>query len=257
MPKMSLGSRIREARIKLGWKQRQLASHFGIEPPSVSDWERDVTRPDPARYPDLARVLNVSLDWLLDDGEPPAKSAKSANLSTNAQPKLNESAKNHTIAPDLGVHSNVGRRIPAPQIVAGERDLPVWGTAVCGEEERGDFRFNGEVVDHVRRPARLSGVKKAFVVYTVGTSMEPRYFAGDPAYIHPGQPVRPGDVVLVELHPEREGEAGAAILKVLVAKTATKYRLKQYNPPNDRIEIEERRVKQISRVVPYGELLGL
>lgn len=194
--------------------------------------------------------------------QPPAKvegsNTRGQKLSTSAQGGRGKGDKTHVFRGEYDGYVNVdSRREPAPDLAGGPRDLPVWGTAVCGEGERGDFRFNGEVVDYVRRPPRLSEVKRAFVVYAVGSSMEPRYFPGDPAYIHPGQQARPGDVVLVELRSEREGEPGAAMLKVLVSRTDSKIRLSQYNPADKRIELDSRKVRHIYRVVPYPELLGL
>ncbi len=153
-------------------------------------------------------------------------------------------------------HLNTGRRATAPTFGDLTRDLPVRGVAIGGEHGRGDFRFNGEVVDHLRRPPRLGGAKDAFVIYLTGDSMFPRFKEGAPVYIHPGQPPRVGDDVLVELHPEREGEAGAAMVKILVARTSTKLKLAQYNPATTKIELDMRKVKNVFRVVPYEELLN-
>jgi hypothetical protein len=198
----------------------------------------------------LAVLLGVDEDLLRLSGKPQLSTENSSNtagLRKRTSGPVESSSR---------LEANVGTRGPAPDLGDWPRDLPVRGTALCGDQDRGDFRFNGEVVDRIRRPPRLSGVKDAFVVYLTGDSMEPRYKPGEPAYIHPGQPPRVGDEVLVELHPERDGEAGAAMVKILVARTATKLRLSQYNPPNTRIELDIRRVKNVYRVVPHGELLN-
>lgn len=257
---MSLGSRIRQARKDAGLTQKDLANHFDIEPPSVSEWENDKTRPESSRLPELARLLQKSVDWLLaDDGtHKPIRSGKSPALreeiSTYSPAASNESAKNHVAGDHISVYSNVGRRTPAPEFGGGLRDLPVKGTAVGGDHDKGVFLFNGEVVDHVNRPARLARARDAFVIHLIGDSMMPRFRDGARLYIHPGQPARIGDDVLVELHAAGDGEAGAAMVKELVARTTSKLKLKQWNPERI-IELDLRKVKHIYRVVPYDELL--
>jgi transcriptional regulator with XRE-family HTH domain len=44
--KRELGERIRTARTGKGWKQKHLAAGVGVEPITVSRWERGATTPD-------------------------------------------------------------------------------------------------------------------------------------------------------------------------------------------------------------------
>lgn len=69
----SFGSRLRAARRRLRtagggrWGQGDLADAVGVERNTVSRWENANVRPrDPATVAKLARVLNVSAEWLLD-----------------------------------------------------------------------------------------------------------------------------------------------------------------------------------------------
>ncbi|MCA8323258.1 MULTISPECIES: LexA family protein [Burkholderia cepacia complex] len=66
---MTLGSRIKEKRKARGLIQKQVADHFGITGVSVSEWERDLSRPDSAKLDDLARLLRTSVDYLLSGRE--------------------------------------------------------------------------------------------------------------------------------------------------------------------------------------------
>jgi phage repressor protein C with HTH and peptisase S24 domain len=59
-----LGKRIKEARLKIGLKQKDLASILELTPQSVSGWERGVTYPQVELYEVIARTLKVSKDWL-------------------------------------------------------------------------------------------------------------------------------------------------------------------------------------------------
>lgn len=65
-----LGRRIKEARKRRGLTQAQLASMFQppVSRPAVSQWESGETTPDPDRLAAAARILNVSVDWLLAPG---------------------------------------------------------------------------------------------------------------------------------------------------------------------------------------------
>jgi phage repressor protein C with HTH and peptisase S24 domain len=138
---------------------------------------------------------------------------------------------------------------------SGARDLPKLGVAVGGSE--GDFRFNGERQDYLPRPPGLIGRKKAFAVTLRNDSMWPAYHDGWTIYVDPDGP-KPvaGDTVLVELYPEIEGEPGAAFVKTLVSRSGTKVIVSQFNPPKD-IPFDADNVKQILRVIPYVELMGI
>ena len=67
---MKLGQRIVRAREHANAKQRDVAQFFGISTQAVSQWESDRTRPDSQRLANLARLLGVRLDWLLDERGP-------------------------------------------------------------------------------------------------------------------------------------------------------------------------------------------
>jgi transcriptional regulator with XRE-family HTH domain len=186
---MSLGSRIKEARQKRGLKQADIATRFRINAAAVSQWETNETRPDTSRLRDLADLLAISVDWLTSDD------------SSDGDRR----AAGHLTQADVAVGG------------AWQRDLPVYGTAVGGQEKNGDFDFNtGDIIDYILRPPRLHGARSAFAVYLIGTSMEPRFREGAPVLVHPGLPAKPGDDVLVELRPSIDGAPHPALVKRLV-----------------------------------------
>lgn len=133
-------------------------------------------------------------------------------------------------------------------------DVPVRGIGACGSE--GDFAFNGDVIDYVRRPPGLSAARDAFALYVVGTSMSPWKEPGDLIFVRAGRPPSIGDYVVVELKPEHEGEAGVCLIKRLVGRDSLRLKLTQYNPPRD-IEIEMSQVATLFRIVPLEELVGV
>ena len=60
-----LGNRIRAQREKRGLKQQDIANALDISPQAVSKWERGENAPDVTVLSPLARLLGVSVDWLL------------------------------------------------------------------------------------------------------------------------------------------------------------------------------------------------
>lgn len=66
---MTLGEKIREARRKCGFSQEQLAEKMSVSRSAVAKWETDKGLPDVGNLRILARLLNVSIDHLLDEGQ--------------------------------------------------------------------------------------------------------------------------------------------------------------------------------------------
>jgi phage repressor protein C with HTH and peptisase S24 domain len=176
--------------------------------------------------PAIAEALNVSLDWLMRGGEPLAA----------APGKFAASGSEAGFAVARG---------------AGPNDrIPVLGLAECGPD--GWSLWNGDVIDTVARPFNLMGAPRAYAVYIVGHSMEPRYFEGELAHIHPGKPVAVGDFVLVQMRPEQEGDAPKAVVKRLVKRTGSKLVLEQYNPAK-KFELKPADIVSMHKVVGSGD----
>ena len=66
---MTLGEKIKEARKQCGLSQEQLAEKLAVSRSAVAKWETDKGIPDVENLKALAQLLNVSVDYLLDDGE--------------------------------------------------------------------------------------------------------------------------------------------------------------------------------------------
>lgn len=61
----SLGGRIRSFRKEKKWTQELLAQKVGVSKQVVSNWERNISKPDHANILSLSRSLEVSVDSLL------------------------------------------------------------------------------------------------------------------------------------------------------------------------------------------------
>lgn len=156
--------------------------------------------------------------------------------------------------------SDVGPRArlsEAPQ-KGGKPDLAVRGIALGGKEGDGDFHLNGDALDYMARPAGLINRPKAYAVILKNSSMEPVYRHGWPIFVdEDGRKPVDGEDVLIELYGEEEHEPGPAFIKTLVGRRGGQVLLKQYNPPPDDLRFDATRVKQILRVIPYVEAMGI
>jgi phage repressor protein C with HTH and peptisase S24 domain len=140
--------------------------------------------------------------------------------------------------------------IPSKNIASRALDpMKVLGMAECGPD--GWSLWNGEVIDLIDRPTSLSGVRNAYAVYVVGTSMEPRYHPGEVVHVHPDKPLIVGGYVVVQRR-GRKGEPPAAVIKRLAKRTSTKIVLEQFNPPKS-FEIEDANIVSMHRVVGSAE----
>ena len=66
---MTLGEKIRRARKNCGLSQEQLADKLAVSRSAVAKWETDKGLPDVGNLKILARLLGVSVDYLLDEAE--------------------------------------------------------------------------------------------------------------------------------------------------------------------------------------------
>ena len=65
---MTLGEKIKKARIENGLTQEQLADKMMVSRQAITKWESDRGIPDVSNLKVLAQLLNASIDYLLDDG---------------------------------------------------------------------------------------------------------------------------------------------------------------------------------------------
>lgn len=69
MNNLQVGERIRAARLRKGLNQMELGEALGVSFQAVSSWETGKFIPDAGHLPQLARVLDLSLDALFAEGE--------------------------------------------------------------------------------------------------------------------------------------------------------------------------------------------
>lgn len=204
-------NRIAEWRQRAGLTQETLAERLGVSKSLVSLWETGVRRVKMDQALKIADVLGTDI----------------SNLFVNKASNSPVAKASTPLYPSGITHS-------------GGRDLPVRGYA------QGGARL--VMIDHdaarerIERPPYLEGVDDAFAVYMVGTSMFPALRPGWPLYIHPGQPPRPGDYVLIELND------GDALVKELVKENHERLIVREYAPHQRDFEVSKNEVKALYRV---------
>ena len=163
----TFGSRLRTARNKLGLTQPGLALKCGWESQSrISMYERDVRQPSHRDLTLLAKILGVSVEWLLTGKEPKATPAE---------------------------HIDV-------------RQLPVINYIQAGNpREIVDAYEAGDGFDTIGVDPSLAKKlgHHAFALLVDGESMLPDFRPGDIVVIDPDAPVRPGDIVVAKLHKDQ------------------------------------------------------
>ncbi len=66
---MTLGEKIKAARKNAGLTQEQMAEKLMISRPAITKWESDKGIPDIENLKAISKLLDVSIDYLLNDGE--------------------------------------------------------------------------------------------------------------------------------------------------------------------------------------------
>ena len=64
---MTFGETLKTARIKAGYTQDELADKLAVSRSAIAKWENDRGMPDIANLKALAKALDVSIDYLLDE----------------------------------------------------------------------------------------------------------------------------------------------------------------------------------------------
>lgn len=204
---MELFERIRRAREARGLTQKAVADHFGIKPVSVTQWESGKSRPSIDKIRELAQLLAVNVEWLVDGAGNPSP----ASIEPSPHPP--------------GVRP---ADVPLPERQSMPANVPVLGNASGGEKS--DFFLNGEIVDYVRRPPGIAHQTGVFALYVIGDSMAPKFEEGALIYAGSTKPAKIGDYVVVELHNGGKDMGTAGFVKRLERRTASKIFCRQFNP---------------------------
>lgn len=231
---------IREGLAKPGKSQTGLAQAINRAPSAVSALLKGARDLKAKEIPLIAAYLEVappvSLATAVFPQPPPRLPGGFSDSGGFAPPPLPRPPGAFRIEP-----------VEAPRL--SEVLTPVYGLAVGGDDGR--FYFNGETVGWVKTPESLMGVRNAYALYVAEESMVPRFKPGEQVWVNPHKtPIR-GDDVIVQLHPEREGDNPEGYIKEFRGWTPKKLLLWQWNPAGD-VLIDRQLVKSIHVIVGRG-----
>jgi transcriptional regulator with XRE-family HTH domain len=225
-----LAGKLRSLREGKGLSRAQLAAKMGVHHNTIQKWEEAERKLTVDWITKLAPHLGTTVTEFLEVAPKETKSVNQHQIDTVKEPVIGPS------------------NVYAPE--KWPRDLPVMGIGECGPD--GWSLWNGDIIQMAPRPPFLAGIPKGYAVYAIGSSMEPRYQAGELVYINPAKPPEPGCYVLVQIKPAHDGEAPRALLKRLVRRSGSKVTLEQFSPPK-KFEIRASDIVSMHRVVGTGE----
>lgn len=224
--------RLKALRLEAGLSARQLAQAIGDSENSYQHYENRYKRPyQPVDL--MQRVAPV----LARHGIDPARVLELAGTTPEAVGMRAASPA----APSSAALVRAPSAVSAPQPAAFDRTdrLPVFGSAQAGPDGQ---TIGSEPVEWIDRPEALRGVLRAFAVYVMNDSMEPRYEQGDMLYIHPHRAPRRNCHVVIRKTDD------TAVVKRFVRDEPDRLIVRQYNPPAE-YAIAKSDVKEIFVVI--------
>jgi phage repressor protein C with HTH and peptisase S24 domain len=221
------GKRLRDARKAAGLTINGMAQLIGVTYPAAQQWEAGKTFPATENLLKLRKILGF-------------------DLSDNSAPTLYEPEPNAVIEPGP---------VYLP-VMNGPSDIQELGATMGGDaDDESAFELNGQVIDLVKRPPGLMHRKDVFALRVTNISMFPKFEDGERIYLEKRKPAI-GDYIVVELYPTEEGRPGKSYIKRLLAADSTKITVQQFNPRGE-LNFRRSEIKQLLRVIPQNELLGI
>jgi transcriptional regulator with XRE-family HTH domain len=209
---MSLGEKLREARKKAGFTQRQLAEVIGAKHNSVSNWEKGLNSPNPETIGELCAVLNITPnDLLIGEALESLLRTKDALSPEDAAfmrkyRRLDPAARG-AVDTLVDYFAGLAYREPAPAVAfpgaSGLAEAEISDTLRGKISRQSVAAGTGTYLDEdsfepisVRRNELTR--RAEFFVPVSGDSMEPRYRDGD-VLIVADMPVEQGDIGIFTL----------------------------------------------------------
>lgn len=237
---MSIAKRVKDRLKELEMSEYAAAKSLGMHYSNIQGLTAGRVK-KPRYLGELAELLQVNEKWLRtgEGAKEPDEIAKIAQIGLrNQHNQLNELSNPYS-QPVVAYDS--------------QRNLPVFGTAAAGADS-GAFQIAmGAPIDYVHRPYHLLHNQNSFAIYVEGSSMEPKFEAGDLIFIDTHKAPKPYDYVVVELIDEY-GEREAFVKRYLGKKNNQLICL-QYNPYKERTYPLER-IANIHRVFSNNEIYG-
>lgn len=192
----TLGERIRFAREQKGLLQSDLAKLINVKSSGViSNWEKDLNKPDAEKIVRLCSVLDISASYLLDYyGKPDIEFSSSEINHVKKYRVLDDHGKELV---DLVLDkeyerciSSITEKPAALRIYTYMRKIAAAGNG---------FYFDDIPTETIEAPY-MPGAD--FIIGVSGDSMEPTYSDGDLVYVEKRQIIHSGEIGIFMIHNE-------------------------------------------------------
>lgn len=192
---VTMGQRIRDARLKAGLTQEDFAKAIGASQSAVANWETEENKPRRDLMLRIAKVLDTTPEQL--------------EFGSNLKP-VDES--------DLRINEQ------EPSMA------PVYASAEGGN---GEASLNkGDIVEYRPKPLRYQSVKGLYAFYVVGDSMSPRIKRGEMIWVNPNREPSIGQEAVFFEKDDGTGES-AIMVKEFRGARGSNYVAYQHNPSKE------------------------
>lgn len=187
---MTFGEKIREARKAKNLTQKQLAEAVGSKHNSISNWEKDLNKPDPDTIELICGVLDITPNYLLGTASnelgPLEKDIISKFCKLDDIGKeivtflLDKEIQRAKELETARLHSGKSRESQALETIkdaASTKIIPYFRKIASAGS--GEYLFNYIPTDTIEVPLDHISKDADFVVGVNGDSMEPHYHDGD------------------------------------------------------------------------------
>lgn len=208
----TLGERIRFAREQKGLLQSDLAKLINVKSSGViSNWEKDLNKPDAEKIVRLCSVLNISASYLLDYyGKPDMEFSSSEIDHIKKYRGLDDYGKELV---DLVLDKEHNRCIASIKEKPAALRIYTYMRKIAAAGN--GFYFDDIPTETIEAPY-MEGAD--FIIGVSGDSMEPTYSDGDLVYVEKRQIIHSGEIGIFIIHNE------------CFIKEATEEGLKSHNP---------------------------
>lgn len=231
-----------------GWSPTALANELGLGSTHITDFLAGRKMKLKRRTVEaIADRLKVDAAWLAN--EPQTESlnpfARRASDDESGDGEAPGTALRGGGIPDSAMQG------PVPP--AQRRMLPVHGLAAGSLN--GEPQMSDEPIDWRACPPGLANARGAYMLQVSGDSMSPRFFPGEPIYIHPYQPVRAGDYAIIQIQ-RFDGAPVETWVKRFIRYSPDGDAIVLQHNPESTLTFKREWLRAIHRVVPPAELFG-
>jgi transcriptional regulator with XRE-family HTH domain len=198
---VTIGKRIKNARCAYSYTQSQLANVIGMHVTSLRRWESNKHVPDADMLLRVAKALDTSVAYLVNETDDPRRHSSQEELSEKRGIARRKLANASSDRPD-GRFASVVDRITLSKTGAADKVIliPIYSTSVCMEKDFDDKGEPHELIDTLYLKASDIGKlypEKPFGFEVHCDSMAPRIESGVYVVVNPNIPPGRGDICLV------------------------------------------------------------